>query len=292
MDAMHITDTQAIRELSEKKLSYEDYREGEYLINCEVAYRMKNGRTIWRSFLVSDSEEATLNKIIGSREYRETAYQIYDKETFERMLAGSAGNIVYDSGIGKDNLPPEDAGLIREMLIKDLDNTDYSTLKNEYACGSISFMANAEGHIQTVYDCTIYPSYTNTIGYLKANGVYKDSVPALEDVERITVTNYHNSEIYTRYNRNGFYENAVSNSMAESITKDFTDEKQMKELLEAMYPESFDDNLRSSTARNRYRVTVHLKSSAMDSSYYRGSTGYVLIAEKIPDWLEKETSYE
>lgn len=291
-DNMRITDIQTIRELSEKKFNGENYREGEYAVGCEVAYRMKNGRLIWRTFPVGGSEEELFNKIIGSKEYKETAYQIYDEEIFQEMFAGAVCDIIYDSGIGKDNLPPEDIGAIREMLIKDLDNTNYSTFLKEYACGVISFMTEEEGYLKTIYEYDIYPSYVNTIGYLKEQGVYKDSVPAIEDIERITVTNHHTSEDVARYYWGGYYESAVATENAKRITKDFTDEKQIEELLDALYPAGFEDNLRSSLARNQYSVTVHLKSSAMDSSYYRGSTNYVLIADRIPDWLEKETAYE
>lgn len=278
---MEFTDVQTIRELSEKKMDDEEYGS----IECEVAYRMKNGKTKWRKFWVDPSEEEILNKIMGNSEYKKTAYQIYDEKAFEAIFTDSSYDIIYDSGIGVENLPPDDLYTIRELLIKDMDNANYSTYKNEYACGSIKFFLLENMYSGAKYQYEIYPSYINTISYLKEKGIYRDSVPAPEDIERITVTRYHDTEYYS----NTFYTSTAAAS--ETITKDFTDEKQIMELSKALYPANFTQCLKPDIAE-RYSVTIHLKSGKEDSAYYRGSKSYVLIGERIPDWLEKETSFE
>ena len=49
---------------------------------------------------------------------------------------------------------------------------------------------------------------------------------------------------------------------------------------------------RSGTFSNDYEVEIQYKNGEADSSVYRGSTNARLIADRIPDWLEKETAYQ
>ena len=78
-----------------------------------------------------------------------------------------------------------------------------------------------------------------------------------------------------------------------TVTKVFTDEKQIEELADALYPSSFDSSfLGQDVLSDNYYVTIQLRNGTVTSSHYRGDNGFSLISEKIPDWLDKETAYE
>lgn len=278
-----ITDIDAICELSGKKASYED---NDKLVGLEVAYQMKNGKTIWRNFPVSIKEEDTLNKIFENQEFKLENFSIYNDEMFENFKTEPTGEITYNTGIRIENIPLEDMDTIRSLYIKDLNRSNYNTLKNELVCGKIFFTAQwGDGrnynNFETNYE--IYPSYTNIIGYLKEKGLYKEKVLYPEEILSITVNNYH-----YEYSQMGFdrYENRM-------VTKTFTEEHQIKELADALFPTNFETTfLPPDTISENYSVTVQLKSEMVDSSYYRGNNSFNLISDQIPDWLEKETAYE
>ncbi len=278
-----ITDIEAICELSEKKAEHENKNiqgENSYLW-MDVAYRMKSGRVIWRSFAVDAREEAVLNKIMSNEEFKRANYQIYEDAIFDRIKGKDSYQILYHTGISAVNLSPDDTDLIRQLYIKDLENTDYTKRKDEFICGTLEFSVRSGSYMWFEYD--IYPSYTNIIGYLKEKGLYEEMTVKAQDIASITVTNNH----YEMY--------SVDDDMVQdySITKTFSEEEQIGELVDALYPASFDSMFKmTDTISTDYYVYVQLKNGTNNSNYYRGDSGFYLITEKIPDWLVRETAYE
>ncbi len=277
-----LTDIATISELSEKKLHREDMKDEGSYIWLEVAYQMKGGKTVWREFAVSAKEEDILNRVIGNSQFKKAAFQIYDDSIFDKIKEKDSFQITYNTGINVENLSPEETDTIRQLYIKDLNNSNYSTLKNEFACGQLTFSVktNSYGISYFLYD--IYPSYTNIIGYLSEKGLYEKMTLKPEDIASLTVTNYHN-EMYDKSSNNGGED--------WSVTKTYSEREQIDELAPALHPASFDYSFNSRIS-NDYYVIVQLKSGATSSGYYRGDNGFYFNAEKVPEWLKKDTSYE
>ncbi len=290
-----IKDLEAICELSKRKDADE-----EDSVWLKVAYRMKNGRTIWREFPVDGEETELLNRIMGSDEYKAATYQLMDEEIYQGIKNAKVKEIAYSTGVKVENLATDDFDSLRAAYVKDLEQADYSTFREEFSCGFIGInVRNVQTNRDIWFEYSIYPSYTNTIAFLEEKGLYKEQFLNVEEVASITVTNYH-QEL-----REKAYEEAMAAGGSESeialqigamdwqVHKTFTDAEQIRELADAIYPMDLSSEWKApGTFDNNYYVTVQYKNGVMDSANYRGSTDAMLITERIPDWLESATAYK
>lgn len=294
-----VTDIEAICGLSAKKKT-----DGDFLIWMDVAYRMKNGRVVWRNFAVDAGEEELLNRIIGSEEYKRMAYQHYDDNDYEYIKdyieKQKMKEVAFNNGFRVENLNPEEAETIRELWKKDMENFDYSTLREEYKCGVIEMETKGEwkNSSYNIYNvsCDVYPSFTNLREYLKEKGIDTDAYVKAEDIESMTVTNYHTEEeMKLRKEMEEKYgDSYVTVTMEDvSVTKTFTEEEKIRELAGALYPSYLSRQWKASgEISGEYYVTIKYKNGKADSAAYRGDAGAPLIADRIPGWLEAETAYK
>ncbi len=292
-----IADTEAICALSGKK------QEGGP-IWCTMAYRMKNGKVVWREFAVDSGEEELLNRIMGSREYREAVCQLYDDAIYAKMKEEEVYSFGYQC-FWEVPLEKEDMDEFREAYLKDRENADYSTFKNELICGEVSYrtqrdVEDEDGRMTTYieFDYDIYPSYRNTLAFLEEKGAYDAGLIHADEVESVTVTNYHR-EMYDRLEEDGMPEDEVYLERREetyAVTKEFTQEDRIEELLQAVYPVSMDNRWNTEdTFSNDYSVSVRFKDSEKEGasqSDSRDGKRLELITGRIPSWLAQETAYQ
>lgn len=292
-----VKDIDAICELSSKKTEEKGDR-----IWLDVAYRMKNGKTVWRNFAVSTEEKELLDRVIGSEEYKKMTYQVYNDEEYDYIKKQEIKEIAFNNGFKIENLSPQDADMIRELWKKDMENMTYTTLRDEFKCGVIEVRLESEWKKRsyTVYDISydIYPSFANLRGYLKEKGIDTENYLDVSDIESITVTNYHSEEFEKIYeeNKETAGDAAAEISMSREdflVTKTYTEEDKIKELAAAMYPRGLSRRWKLEGAvSDEYDVTVNYKNGKSTSSVYRGSPGAGLITDRIPGWLEAETAYK
>lgn len=299
-----ITDTETVLEFSKKKADMDALGKEEQIFWCEAAYRMKNGKTVWRNFPISSEETEVLNRLMGSKEYKQMICQLYD-DTFYHNLKEHLTEVTFDSGYGVYDLPTEELDMLRKLYLKDLEKADYETYRDEWMNGVLQITAKVEAGqpertdytYRNSYNVTssysIYPSYTNTIGYLKEKGIYENIGLKAEDIQSITVNNYHNEMREEGYDKEAYMgEKAAVDYMTEDFTvsKTFSEEKQIADLLDAIYSSDFSQRWKGNgQIDSNYFVTIQYK----DADRYNGeSKSAYLIADKIPDWLEKETAYK
>ena len=290
-----VKDLEAVCELSKRKCS-----ELDDCIWLTMAYRMKNGKTIWREFPVSGEETEWLNRIIGSDEYKAATYQLTDEAVYEGIKARKIEEITYDTGFRVENLPVESLDELREAYKKDLEQVDYSTYREEFACGMVNIIVLTEGRSKRAwFEYTVYPSYENTIALLKEKGVYSEEYLNVEEVASITVTNYHHDlqeKAYEAAMEGGNSEEEILLQMGSvdmEVHKTFTGEEQIRELAAALYPMNLPTGWKApETISSDYYVTVQYKDGARENANYRGSNEAQLITKYIPSWLEAETAYK
>ena len=187
----------------------------------------------------------------------------------------------------------------------DRENADYSTFKNELICGEVSYrtqrdVEDEDGRMTTYieFDYDIYPSYRNTLAFLEEKGAYDAGLIHADEVESVTVTNYHR-EMYDRLEEDGMPEDEVyleRRRETYAVTKEFTQEDQIEELLQAVYPVSMDNRWNTEdTFSNDYSVSVRFKDSEKEGasqSDSRDGKRLELITGRIPSWLAQETAYQ
>lgn len=302
MEHMHLTAVEDIITLARKdqQESYETMGDPR---RVKVVYRLKSGRDVERAFWIdfdNPANEELLNHIIGSKEYREGRYQITQDET----SYDNVQTITYSNGSVASILPLEDAQKLRNAYLKDLEQMDFSMLRNHFACGTLTF--NFHNYMSAEYP--IYDSYTNVLSYLKEQNVYYPVQLNAEDVASITVTNYHN-EVYedgeitidAPYNQAAY--NLYRGRVAErvdpvyedvTVAVTFYEQEQITEILKHIYPAYLPYNWHNSEEfDSNYDVTIEFKK---DSDYPYDRTQYYfnynIFAGQVPEFVVEATALE
>lgn len=147
---------------------------GSTWMNAELCWRLKNGKTKYRSVCVyqEDVEEA-LSVIMSQEEYKRAVFQIYDDEMLAR-----AGKIEfsYGNGLSYKELPEAELKGFQEAYEKDLEKYGYELAK-EMPLGYVTLeLSERQKSTNTFsgyhqFNCYVYDSFENTKNYLKSVGV-------------------------------------------------------------------------------------------------------------------------
>lgn len=301
MEHMHITAVEDVLTLARKdqQESYESMNDPR---RVEVVYHLKSGRDVERTFWVdfdNPANEELLNHIIGSKEYREGMYQIVQDDAF----CDKVKTITYSNGCVSNALPLEDAETLREAYLKDLEQMDFSLLRKNFACGTITF--GTPNYMSIEYP--VYDTYSNVISYLKERGVYYPVWLDAENIASIRVTNYHN-EMYA--NEEGEFAdpasyNLYSGTMATAVDvygtyedltvqETFYEKEQIEEIIKHIYPCYLSSNWNDVQAfDSNYIVNVEFKK---DSDYPYDRTqyyfNYSIFAGQVPEFVAEATALE
>ncbi len=209
-----------------------------------VLYRLKSGRRVGRRFNVDFSNPANeelMNRIVGTREYKEGTYQIMTDEASYAQALG----ITYNNGATNLAIPVEDALKLREAYLKDMEELDFSLITGKRPCGQIKVKLP----IWVNDSLDVYDSFENTIAYLQSKEAFYPVELNPEDIADITVTNYHNelnevisgdvSETGMAYvdTREAMAVNAdYSYSDEHIVTKTFLEEEEFAQITKVIYP--------------------------------------------------------
>lgn len=151
-----------------------------------IMYRLKSGREVGRLFYVdfaNPANEELLDRIVGSEEYKDGAYQIMmDRDSFDQVQI-----ISYSNGATGVALPPEDAQTLRDAYVKDMEKFDFSLAVHERPCGRVDILFPNYRRVHL----DVYESFENTIAYLQSKEAYYPVQLNPDDIEDITVVNYH-----------------------------------------------------------------------------------------------------
>ncbi|MDE7258924.1 MAG: hypothetical protein K2N77_06770, partial [Lachnospiraceae bacterium] len=183
---MFITDTEPVLALADKSRGEnpEDMKDPRVF---NILYRLKSGRKVDRRFWVDIANPANaekLDRIVDSQEFKNGTYQILtDRDSYDQVVS-----LNYSNGAAKVALPTADAQKLREAYIKDMEQFDFSLAGTQYACGQIAFQF--PNWMEERID--VYESFEHTIAYLKSQDAYYPLQLNPEDIENITITNYHN----------------------------------------------------------------------------------------------------
>lgn len=301
MDHMYVTAVEDVITLAQKDQQESQENMGDPR-RVEVVYRLKSGRNVERGFWVdfdNPANEELLNHIIGSHEFKAGMYQIVeDAESFDKVQM-----INYSNGCVESILPLEDAGKLREAYLKDLEQMDFSMVRNNYPCGTLCFGFRNYMWLR----CPIYDSYTNVIQYLKEQGAYYPVQLNAEDIASITITNYHNEiyendytdmeSAYDAYREMAVGAEEVYSDVSAayedvSVVESFCDQEQIEEILQCVYPSAFQYDWHSYEEFDyNYDVCIEFKK---DSDYPYNKTAYYfhynILAGQVPEFVVEATA--
>lgn len=296
---MFITDTEPMLALAKKaqQTEVEDMAEAAYL---HVLYRLRSGREVGRGFYVDledPANEELLDRLIGTQEYKAGTIQtITDEEAFSHTLG-----ITYSNGTIKTTLPAEDAMKLREAWIKDMEQYDYSLLRENFPCGRIRFtFPNYIENDLPVYDC-----FENTIAVLAQREAYYPITVDAEAIESITVTNHHYDLLEKSRAEAGYIDDGPpvaydARQMAAwerddiTVTETFYDTEQISQIVKGIYPIyqiNFQWRSGEQDFDNNYEVSIVFKGKTT-YPYARGEYyfNYRFFTGQVPDFVEEATA--
>ncbi len=298
---MYLTDVEPILKLADKARveNVEDMTDPRTI---NVLYRLNSGRRVGRRFFVdfaNAGSEELMNRIVGTREFKEGTYQILtDEDSFTDVLS-----MTYSNGAAKVALPAEEVQMLREAYIKDMENFDFSLAVNNHPCGRISMNFPEWFNISL----NVYDSFDNTIAYLDSKEAYYPVELNPEDIADITITNYH-YELQQDGNYDDMidplaYDSAVTaqatrvaDSVYEgdlSVTETFTNEEDIAQIVPNIYPEYMSGSWNhESDLDNNYDIYITFKKDTT-YPYDRSQFGvyYKFYTGQDPDFVKEATAF-
>lgn len=264
-------------------------------------FRLKNGRVVAREIRLNLRDEenmAAIAKIENSEEfirYNEAGMSewfVNAVESGEYTVEATWGN-----DMNEEDLTRAQAAEILRLYREDLLQSSYEVKSKELPVGEIVISLNRQVTYERSITLSVYPSYKNTMDYLKANGFETEEYVNIEEIDRITI-----SKFYTAKNPkikeedlNGFSEAVETAVEAKTCTVDFTDRDDIQAIIESAYPESLDWDywyMGSPYEDTEYGITVYFKT---DSEYYEeyGAVGnFNFLKDQVPDFVSEKLPRE
>ena len=288
---MFLTDKDAMKELADYSSEFVKNTDREKLYenawSVQVGYRLNSGRIVYRTlFIPYDVDAALMDRIIGSKEYITSYYDVFkDFSTEQEMFTQADCSFTTDaemiSGVMDDY---EAFKLVYQQDV--LQNYSYTMVNNNDFVG-IFEISNYEYSDDDYYyvdvSYPIYSTYTNTIEYLQSIGLYNDSVRNVDNIKSITVENYypgHDLEV----------EDESTLEYGNSKSVEYTDMEQISEIMEHAVSANFvSDWFPYDKFNNQYGINVqyddaHKENDTYISSYFFFEKGCV------PDFVVKDTN--
>ena len=147
--------------------------------NFKVLYRMKNGKTISRAFMIpSDVDPAMMDAVTGTKEYREGTSNIYHDKYMREALGESAKiQLSYTNGsdfLSGPFIDEKDYEEFRNAYTLDLEQYSFSFARQNRPIGSLGVSASmiSERDDIPAVSYSVYSSYRHTIDFLKKKGCW------------------------------------------------------------------------------------------------------------------------
>ncbi len=276
--------------------------ENEKTIGANVLYRLKNGRELCRRVFVNPSDPAvcaSLDQIFETQEFKAGYYLIWqdyfgkDSQTTKVI---SNRTIMYDNGIRQSQLWSDDWDTLVDLYQQDLEKINFTTLKGELALGTLTFEGritdesalteNTNGMVsyygpQFCYSVMIYPSCTETLGYLKRLGYYKDADIEAAQVKKIELFYEMSEDKESWESSKGLtYSETVSETTMIGESLDFTAQETIAEIVKVIRAQAYAyANAYHLERQDYYWMNVYFKD---------GTTGqYAMAVQDAPDCVTK-----
>jgi len=196
---------------------------------CIILYRLKNGREVARRIAIPYTvDPALMDRLVGTKQYREAVFPVYDDERIRNLTMeeqkqsadtvddlndnafiddntvqvmeafpntnqseGFMPDLGYTNGIRSNSMNISLYSAFSDAYRKDLEKYTYTLSSSEVPIGMVTFENNYYPYFSESFP--VYQSYTQTIQFLKENGLYLDDFRK-EELPSVTVTKYNDND--------------------------------------------------------------------------------------------------
>lgn len=297
-------DAQNVRELA--LLSIEKYQQypnrkafaedNEYSYVC-YKFRLKNGKTVAREIpldIRNAENRAVIAKIENSEAFIRSNEPAMSDYFLEALESGAYKvDASWGTEMNQQELSTKETMQLVRLYREDLLQNSYEVRCRELPVGVIDVCLNQQISYGRNVRLSVYPSYTNCLSYLKENGFETEKFINIEDIDRITVHKYYETEETEAITTEmaGFAEAVTVVAESKTCSADFTDISDIQTIIDNSYPLclNYDYWYRESPYDDSsYDITVYFKPDSEYYEEYSSVADFNFLKDQIPDFvLEK-----
>ena len=274
---MYLKNVQAVEDIVLESMDYMktwDDTQTDYY-SAIVVYRMKSGRQIVRQIMIPDSISASLmDRVFGSDEFKKGYFQVYNDKAIAAGMS-DGGQLTYRTSYGSEYASGTLYQEFRENYLKDVAQFNFSFASTEPACGEVELQNFTEQN-NLYTDYYVYPQYSNTIRFLKENGLYLDGSFPLNIIRSVKVTNYYPGHDLEK-------EKLADLNYQNSREKDYTDRAQIREIMQNAVSYDYGEWIPNNYRNSQDTIEVY-SGQRYDVVSYGFRTG------EVPDFVKKDTN--
>lgn len=271
---------------SQKSAEQLQYGSGGYTY-C-VKYNLKNGNTVYRQYRIetADSYEL-LQKLYENKEFKEAHYPIYhwDMNKIGKVSLRFYSEIINNEEFGLDGkesyslaLPVEGKKEFIDTFKEELSTLSLDEVKTSEPMATIQFEYSTHD-ISSYY---VYPSFTKTLALLEKYGFDNSRKIELEDIRRITISDYHPK--YEQITQDGLISTRVAQDNYKEAT--YTKLEQITEILPNLVSRDYYYNNNALLEAEEYTDVILF---VFNEDYNNElSYGYMFKKDAIPSFIKKD----
>ncbi len=219
------------------------------VVNLNVRFVKNNGQSEYRHFqFVLEDAEAALGAVYNTATYKQGHYQILDsacKDAFSGMtITDSADSMMVRSTTHTNLFTAKETSEFINVLQKDVSAFTYEQLTSEIPIARVDFSNEKTGANMQYY---IYPSYTESIAWMKGKGIDFDSWKQREAIS-LYITKNQYEPVYE-----GDTAASIDNESAGSYPVVITDSK----VIASIYPYLHNEYFAERTQFAQAHAAIH-----------------------------------
>lgn len=276
MDNMKIENTESAYKLADyAKSNNINRKEGadsnRRWVNTIVKYVLKNGKEVYRSYMVYEDEASGLiSEVYNDLQYKEGSIPLLadDEASIESVGYCDA----YDGEATALTKEPDKVNKLLELYLEDMKGLKYDEAKTELPAAILSFESVNRDYNRSysnVYEYYVYGSFTNTIEYMKSLGAELKTGFDAEQIKSITIKIADENYDYYSYNSYGTAEAQAESALEDGIHV-FEDKADIEKICKAMISDGFTYNLAQSNNNFRNVQVEYKDGTEINSSERRG----------------------
>ena len=297
---------EAVRKLAAHSINlYLQQSEEEFSEKYEYNYvvftfHQKNGSVICREIPVAVREETAASYIeqIENSEAFIRANESAMSEELMEVLEKNEWKIRagWGNGMSKVELSRKQARELLELYQLDLLKDNYKIKTNELPIGEFDIYIVTQTYYSREFTFLIYPSQINSVNYLKENGFETEEFVPAEDIEKITVIRYYETEdeedVYYYEDYDYYYAEtvAVEEEQINSASQTYTEQNRIQEILDTSYPTSMDWEYwyTSYPFEEQYYIKVFFKEDTPGYTDYGYEADFYFRKDQIPEFIKQD----
>lgn len=295
MANMEIQGNSSVMELAQKaakeQLTYQyfDYYEGieedpeyietmnrqTYYQSVSFGYKLRNGKTIYRCYYIDLADADTVRLL--SDIFKDPDYQLGAVPLFNDSWNIAFDIVKCESKFKKADirLTPEMQTKLIEMYQREYMELTLDTVISVLPVGTMDFATrNKYGYTSYSGEMIIYPQFDGTIALLREFGFDMEENLTADDVESVSVQK--------NLDYSHFQNDSMSYMVSEEDTIEYTDKKQIQQILDHMVSNGFTGEIGSFADYYDRQYYIKVKYNVEDGL----NTDYCFIKGQIPEFVK------